>query len=253
MNRLKVNNRPLLFLVLACILLSSCKKELIQFKGEGGKFNVNEIRFTYLSSKAKFKYTDGKQKISAVANFRIKNDSLIWVSISPGLGIELARVLISRDKIQMIDKLKKNYYELDYAKLTETYGVEINYDLIESIALGNLLFLPERRRDISKDESQYSYTHTDDIYGVSHFIGINSQKLEKLYAFDQVSNNSILVNYGSFEDVDDQIVPQSIRAKINFADENKEETKIEIDYSRTLLSEQPLKFPFHVSSRYTKK
>jgi len=248
-----MNNRSLLFLVSACVFLSSCKKELVQFKGENGMFDVNEIQFDYLSSKAKFNYADGKQKITAIANFRVKNDSLIWVSISPGLGIELARVLISKDKIRMIDKLKKNYYELDYAKLTETYGFEINYDLIESIVLGNLLFPPERRRDISKDDTQYSYTNTDDIYGVSHFIGINSQKLEKLYAFDRVTNNSILVNYGNFEKVDDQIAPQSIRAKIKFADENKNETKIEIDYSRTLLSTEPLKFPFHVSSRYTKK
>lgn len=246
-------NKGLLFFILAGIFLTSCKKEFTQFRSEEGKFEINDFRFEYLSSKAKCKYTNGKQTISAVANFRIKKDSIIWVSLSPGLGIELARVLISRDKIQLIDKLKKGYYEFDYARLTETYGFEINYNFIESIVLGNLLFLPDKKQELAKDENQYSYTKVDNVYGVSHFVGITSQKLEKLYAFDQVTNSSISVNYGNFEKIDNQIIPQSISIKAKVANTNEEATIMEINYGRILLSAQPLKFPFHVSRKYTRK
>ncbi|MCP4459845.1 MAG: DUF4292 domain-containing protein [Cytophagales bacterium] len=246
-------NKVVYGLIFASLLFTSCKREFALFNGASGKFAVNEFQFDYLSSKAKFKYTSGKSKLSATASFRIKKDSLIWVSISPGLGIEAARVLISRDKIQMIDKLKKDYYELDYVTLTETYGFEMNYDLAESIVLGNMLFMPEKRRDISLDDKQYSFTKIDGPYGVSHFVGVNSQKLEKLFAFDQVTNNSISVNYGSFEKVEGQVAPQLIDAKIKIANEKKEDTHIEIEYNRTELSNKPLKMPFHVSSRYKRK
>ena len=195
----------------------------------------------------------GRKKPLQLLISELKRDSIIWASISPGLGIELARVLISKERIQMIDKLKKNYYEYDYATLTKTYGFEINYELIESIVLGNMLFLPEKKRDVRKDDLHFTFTKMDGPYGVSHFIGVNSQKLEKLFAFDQTTNNSISVNYGRFEKVDDQISPQSIDAEILFTDKNKDDTKIEIDYSRTVLSTDPLKFPFNVSSRYTRK
>ncbi len=246
-------NKSIFFLLLASTVFTSCKREITLFSGENRKFEINEFQFEYLESKAKFKYTTGNKKTSAVANFRIKKDSIIWVSISPGLGIELARVHISRDRIQLIDKLKRDYYEFDYTTLTETYGVEINYDLIESVVLGNTLFRPERRRDISKDEEYFSFTKINGPYGVSHYVGIISQKLEKLYAFDQTTNNSISVNYGRFSKVENQILPQSISANIEFSNEDQDDTKIQIDYNRTVLSKQPLKFPFYVSSKYTRK
>jgi len=246
-------NKVVYYLIFTSLVVTSCKKEFALFGSGNGKFEVNEFRFDYLSSKAKFKYTDGTNKISAVANFRVKNDSLIWISVSPGLGIELARVLISRDKIQMIDKLKKEYYEFDYATLTKTYGFEMNYELIESVVLGNLLFIPEKRRDVTSDEKHFSYSKLEGGFGVDHFVGVDSQKLEKLNAFDEVTNNSISVNYGSFGKIEDQIVPQSINAKIKFADEKKNDTKIEIEYNRMLLFKEPLKFPFHVSSKYKRK
>lgn len=246
-------NKVVYYLLFASLIFTSCKREFILFRGGNEKFSVDEFHFDYLASKAKFNYTNGKNKFSAIANFRIKKDSLIWISISPGLGIEAARVLISRDKIQMIDKIKKNYYEFDYLTLTETYGVDMNYDLVEAIVLGNMLFPPERRQDITKDENQFSFTKINDIYGVSHFIGTNSKKLEKLLAFDQVTNNSISVNYDRFEKIEDQIVPQSIHIKIEISDEDKEDTDIKIEYNRVLLYSQPLKFPFHVSSKYKRK
>ena len=246
-------NKIVCYFIFMTLLLFSCNRQFTQFStGEGG-FIVKEFKFDYLTSKAKFRYIEGRKKTSAAANFRIKKDSIIWASISPGLGIELARVMISKEKIQMIDKLKKKYYEYDYKTLTETYGFEINYELIESIVLGNMLFLPEKRREVSKDDQHFIFTKKDGSYGVSHFIGVNSQKLEKLYAFDDVTNNSITVNYGRFEEVADQISPQSINVEMFFTDKKKDDTKIEIDYSRTILSTEPLKFPFNVSSRYTRK
>ena len=95
---------------------------------EDGKFKIEYFDFNYLSSRAKFKYQNGKQKLSTTANFRLKKDSVIWVSISK-LGIEGARVLATKDGVQMIDKLSKSYYVYDYAQLSQMYGVEIMKEL----------------------------------------------------------------------------------------------------------------------------
>ena len=61
------------------MLLGGCKKELNLFKGRDNKFNVENVEFDYLSSRAKFKYSDGNQKISATASFRIQKLSLIHI------------------------------------------------------------------------------------------------------------------------------------------------------------------------------
>ena len=247
-------NRIVIVALLGSLFLTSCKKELGLFRGNDKKFSVNDIEFDYMTSKAKFKFDNGRQKLTAAANFRVRQDSIIWVSIAPVLGVELARVVITPQGIRAIDKLKRDYYEYDFAKLSELYGFQITYELVESIALGNSLFLPERRKQISEDAIHFKYGKQETQYGIDHHIGRESKKLEKLYAYDTVTYNSVSVNYGEFQPIEGQIIPQSIQATVNFAEQDgKEPVSITIEYNRTELRKESVSFPFNVSSKYTRK
>lgn len=237
------------------VSLVSCKKELNLFKGKKSeRLEYQDFDFDYLKSRAKFKYTSPKQNISATANFRIQHDSVIWVSVSPGLGIELARVNITRDKIEALDKLKKDYYSYSYKELSQKYGVTLNYDLIESIAVGNVLFPPRSRKAVSKEGERFRFSYEEGPFGVIQFVGQKSRKLEQLEAYDQSTNNTISVNYGEFQQIEKQIIPGAITASVHFANQRRTgPTKIEIEYKKTEIQTEPLRFPFHVSSKYTRK
>lgn len=236
------------------MLLGGCKKELSLFKGRDNKFNVENIEFDYLSSRAKFKYSDGNQKISATASFRIQKDSVIWASISPGLGVELARLKIDREKLRGIDKLKKEYYEFTFEELSEQYGFQITFDLIESIVIGNSLFLPESRKEVITEDEMFKFEKLEGQYGIDHFVGKQSKKLERLYAYDATTYNAVSVNYDDFKPVDGQIIPQTINATVSFANQRRKELlNIEIEYNRTEIRSEPLTFPFSVSKKYKRK
>ena len=47
-------------------------------------------------------------------NLRIRKDSAIWISITPLLGIEAARVLINRDSLMILDRVHKTFSARDY-------------------------------------------------------------------------------------------------------------------------------------------
>ena len=100
---------PVLFLLV--ISISSCKRGLFRpvLEGESATLEINEFDYDYLKAKAKFRYNDGKEDLKATANFRIKKDSLIWMSISASLGIEAARVMINKDSMAIMDRLNKQY------------------------------------------------------------------------------------------------------------------------------------------------
>lgn len=247
-------NRVLIALLMGSIFLSSCKKELGLFRSTDKKFSVNNAEFDYLSAKAKFKFNNGEQKISASANFRVQNDSVIWASISPALGVELARVKITREKIQAIDKLKRDYYEFTFEELSKQYGVQITYELVEAIAIGNSLFLPEKRKDVTEEEKYFKYEKLEGQYGINHFIGRESKKMEQLYAYDATTHNSVTVNYSEFQPVQGQIIPHTIKATVYFANQRRKgPVEVEIDYNRTELPTEPLNFPFSVSKKYKRK
>ena len=41
---------------------------------------------------------------------RMARDSAIWVSLSPALGVELARILLTPDSVQLISKVPMNKF-----------------------------------------------------------------------------------------------------------------------------------------------
>ena len=128
-------------LILMVFLLASCNKNIKNLfdRNTTTKLVVNEVNFDFLSAKAKVNF-DGEKDYSLSANFRMQKDSVIWLSLSPGLGVEVARVMITRDSISVLDKLSKDYNKIDYGTISKKYDFDINFNLIQSVILGNLIF-----------------------------------------------------------------------------------------------------------------
>jgi hypothetical protein len=100
MNRLRPKSiLLLLFILLIAVLQQSCStahraiKAPIKLEGADylfEKLKQSEIHFSDFSAKFSAEYTVDKKKTALSGQFRIKHDSLIWISISPILGIEMA-------------------------------------------------------------------------------------------------------------------------------------------------------------------
>jgi hypothetical protein len=241
-----------LLMGMAVLALMACKREALTFRDGDGGFKVQPYTFNYMSAKIKLDFESEDNKLSAVANMRIHKDSIIWISVSPGLGVEVVRVLIDRGGIQAYDKLKKEYYHYDYKELERSYGFEVNYDLVESVFLGNLLYEPSKR-EVDKKDKQFVFEKRNGGYGIVHYIGVNSHKLERLEVSDPRTNNAISVNYGDFRKVENQVAPQKIKARIHHTTERRKNTKLDIEYKTTVIQTEPLTFPFNVPARYTRK
>lgn len=234
------------FIITALGFFISCSPRI------GGIFNrdlgVDQFEFTYLQTRARIDFVSEKQKISAGANVRIRKDSIIWMSLTPGLGVEVARVMIKKDSIYIIDKINKKYMQLSFNELSNQYDFELNYESVESILLGNLIF-PYQRESVSKSEDFITYSQSLDKYQFDNYIGINTRKLEKLKVIDNDTKTVISVNYGEFNLVGEDVLPSVIKARIEYPDESKN-TKLNIEYNKTKVEEKALKFPFNIPSKY---
>lgn len=244
-------NKLLLGVIICGLFLSSCNKKLGSIFSNRNKLEILNPEFDYLVSKAKFKFDDDGKKISANANFRIKKDSVIWVSIS-SFGIEGARVLIDRQNLKAIDKLNKNYYEYSFDELSQKYNFDFNYDMVQSVLLGNQI-APYKNQKYELVNEQYVYQELLRNYNFENYIGSISRKLEKVYVTDEITKNSISVNYQDFREIDNQVFPNKVKATISYDSPNEPDTKINIEYNKMELQTSPLKFPFSVSEKYEKK
>jgi hypothetical protein len=71
------------------------------------------------------------------ANIRMRIDSAIWISISPALGIEVARAFITPDSLKFINRINGTFFTGNYAYLNNLLQIEVNFNMIQSILIGN--------------------------------------------------------------------------------------------------------------------
>ena len=129
----------MLLLLGTLLFTAACKKDTLPTVSESdiSNLNIRPLDFKYLSTRSKVNFDDGKQRIAANANIRIRKDSLIWFSITPGFGIEAARGLVTRDSIFLINKLQREYHAYSFAELSRRMNVVVDYDILEAALLGD--------------------------------------------------------------------------------------------------------------------
>ncbi|MFY0607263.1 MAG: DUF4292 domain-containing protein [Cyclobacteriaceae bacterium] len=241
-----------LLLVVLLFTLTSCNKKFSNIFDRETTLVVDDSQFEFLSSKAKINYASKKNSISGTANIRIQKDSIIWISLSPGLGIEAARLLVTNDSLVLIDKINKVFFNYGYDSLSKRLDFRLSYDLIESVIVGNLLY-PYSKESLIKNSKTYAYSQQQGTYLFENFIGIESKKLERISVLDTTSSNTVTVDYENFQLVDEEVFPFQINALLSYVGDSNKETTVNIEYKQTQISEKPLKFPFNIPQRYEAK
>ena len=80
-----------------------------------------DLSTRWFSARVNVDATIDKENRSFNANLRICKDSAIWMSISPALGIEVARVLIDKDSVRFINRLNSTYFKGGFAYLNKCF------------------------------------------------------------------------------------------------------------------------------------
>ncbi len=231
---------------------------------------LNQIQFKTLSLKFSANYQKGGESQSFGGTIRIINDSLIWVSIVPALGIEAARLLITKDSIKLINRMKSSYYVGNYSFLRNMLSLEIDYEMLQCL-LANEFFIysknPEMEENIrgfksSDDSSGYvirslkerkvnrklKKNKLNDLILQEIHILPEIYKISRMFINDFENQKSLDVSYSNFEKEDSLLFPKIVDCKIkNINDEinlNMEFTKITIN--------KILEYPFSIPEKYTK-
>jgi hypothetical protein len=97
---------------------------------------ANEFCFDKLNAKLNVEATVDSTYNSFSISLRIKKDSIIWMSISK-LGIEGARVFITKDSVKIMNRIDNTYFKGDYLYISKLLNIPLDYDVIQSLLTGN--------------------------------------------------------------------------------------------------------------------
>lgn len=221
----------------------------------------NEFKFQSLSAKLDVTALVEDKDNSLGVTLRIRKDSAIWMSISPALGIEAARVLITRDSVKFMDRINSKYFVGDFNYLSQMLQTDLDYQMIESLLIGNSaeFYEEDEKLKAAKDSSKYllSTIRKRKIRKALNqeqpkqeliqriYLDPNTFKVSSIIINDFVSNREFKSDYSAFQDVDSLKFPHTINIGIK-ATKN---IKIKIDYSK-LTTNKTLTYPFSIPNKY---
>lgn len=218
--------------------------------------NVSEIDFRYLTAKSKLSFKNKDQDISnASLHLRVQKDSLIWMSISK-IGIEAARVLITRDSVTIMDKIEKQYSVYDFPTLSRQFNFDLNFDLLQALIVGNLP-LPKRPAQKVKNERDYLLLRqSEGKVLVDNYIGESDRKLKRLMVTEQPTKNALRLDYEDFTALNTFLFPYSSLVTVDYksqTDGQFYQTLIRIKHNKVELVEKDPGFPFTIPGKYQRK
>ncbi|MBO0949620.1 DUF4292 domain-containing protein [Fibrella forsythiae] len=215
--------------------------------------NVAEIDFTYLTAKSKLSFKNKTQDISnANLNLRVRKDSLIWISISK-LGIEAVRALITRDSVEIMDKLERRYAVYDFPTLSRQFNFDMNFDLLQALIVGNLPLPKRPAQKIKKERDYLLLRQSAGKVLVENYIGENDRKLKRLMVTEQPTKNALRLDYEDFNMLNNFLFPYSSLVTLDYqsqADGQFYQTLIQIKHNKVELIDKDPGFPFSIPAKY---
>jgi hypothetical protein len=263
-----------LYLLVLNFILTSCKHQQkiagsktkcdVDFKSAKWlteKLKSNEFRFNTFDAKLNVEATIDSSSNSFTASLRIKKDSIIWLSISK-LGIEAARVLITKDSVRFMDRINTQYFKGDFAYITRLMNFQVDYEILQALLVGNSVSFYDdderlkggvsdcqyllgtiRKRKLRKviekgkelkDPSQNIYLSPDNF------------KILRILFYDFDLNRSFEAGYSQFAPIDSaQLFP----SKMNFNIKAQKNIKIDIQYLRQKMNDN-ITFSFKIPANY---
>ena len=69
------------------------------------------------------------------AQLRMRQDSVIWISVSAILGLEAARIHLTPDSVKLINRLNSTYFIGNVKELTKRYNLHLSFNEIQNVLL----------------------------------------------------------------------------------------------------------------------
>ena len=225
---------------------------------------AHQFNFEWLVAKAQVEYTDRENNPESFdVNIRMRKDSAIWISVTPLLGIEAVRVLITPDSMKIMNRLRKTYMARDLNFLDEILKAHINFEIMQAVLVGNYFpYLKNEKLKSVYDDSTYVILSTlnkrqtkrileekDPTKPIIQDFWIDDHyKINRSKITDDRLDRTLEALYNEFLEVDSQRFPQNILVDVKA----QAPLRIKVTYNK-VTSGEPQTMPFSVPEKYDSK
>lgn len=254
-----INKKIFLGLVIA-LFLSACASKKIASTGSLAEKEVskrdrknlmeeissNTLLFETFSTKARTRLSLDDKSFNATLNIRIKHKEVIWISANAFLGIEAARIMITPDRIQIINRLQSTYVDKPFDYIYNFTSKELSFEELEDLFVGNSLdFYNNPLNTVVARANDYRIQGSIDELLYEMIVGpeyrLNQTKLTE-------GTQTLQFDYSAYGETNLKSVPNALNIRLEAP---KMKLDAELKYE-DIQFDQDLSFPFTVPERYKK-
>lgn len=244
-------------LILSVVMLSCGPGKTVSKSGVSKDMSLKKVHKAYLKNAPRFKtinarlrgtYDNGRSSQSVNLTLRMQKDEVIWISAKK-IGIPLAKLMITPDSVRFYEKINGVYFDGDFSLLTQWLGVPLDFEKVQNLLTGRLLYEPGETGfhmgDASEGYLLVSDTDTDAVEKSALLDPYLFHVLEEML-LDKRQNRRLQVTYPSYKEEKGIYFPD----KIDIIVQKKEkQTGIHLGY-RSLEFNKPVSFPFEIPKGY---
>lgn len=231
------------------------------------KMEENQAHYDYLSARLVINFSkEGGRSTTLKGWLRMKKDSMIWLSMIPAMGIEVARAQVSPDSLKLINRMNKSYFVGNYRLLDSLLHTSLDYDVVQAMLMGNdisgyqiqssdagvegqdYVLVIKSRKMIRRDPIPERGQHSELVQKI--WLNPENFRLRKVDMVEKIKGhkeNRIQVFYDTYQTVNGQLFPQEMHL-VFFS---KPKTEISITFKR-IETGRAFSFPFVIPKGYRK-
>ncbi len=103
----------------------------------------NNVDFERMNGDAGVDYKGQPMNIAVSSTVRWRRDSVIWMNVRK-LGFSVARIQVTRDSVFVVNYLQSSYIAKNLSYIEKTFGVPLDFSVLQDILLGNPVFLTDK-------------------------------------------------------------------------------------------------------------
>jgi len=223
----------------------------------------NEFLFDWVTAKANVESLVDEKEESFDIKVNIRKDSAMLVSIHYLLGLQVAKVLITKDSVKFVNYIQKTYFKGDFNYINDLLNADLDFDLLQAVLFGNsaefnedesklkpvtdrqnchYLLSTERKRRLRRIQ-----TGTSDPKNSLQTLTLNPEnyKILKNEFIEPSTNRQFIANYSSFTQKDSVYAPYHVDIEIVA----QKKATIKIDYVR-IEKNAPQKLSLNIPTKY---
>ncbi|MDI1354039.1 MAG: DUF4292 domain-containing protein [bacterium] len=240
-----------------------CKLDFKSAKTLSKHLHENEFDFTWINAKANVTSIIDSTEENFDIRVNMKKDSAMLITIQYLLGLQVAKVLITRDTVKFVNYIQKTYFKGDFVYISELLNADIDYDLLQAVLFGNsaefqddetklkptadrtnchYLLSTERKRRLRKIQSGSSEAK-DALQTLT--LNPDNYKILTNEFIDPTTNRRFIANYSNFTQKDSVYAPYHV----DIAIVAEKKATIKIDYVR-IEKNTPQKLSLSIPHKY---